>query len=142
MKIGNSVGLILISALLLCTAACSIMKKNIVKNTRWQSEYKVFVADAGTEDVTVTLNFVSGKDYVLETRGVMPDHPAMYMNEDGTVPVLPGGSREASTRGTYSVDKDKVILTEEDGSVHTLYYVNGNLHSPDLSFEPLVFTKQ
>lgn len=132
-----------ILAVLLCTASCSVMnKKPAVKDTSWKSEYGLFVADAGTENVTVTLKFGAKNDYVMRTVSVMPSYPAMYMDENGKCPMMPGWSRESTTHGTYSVAPGKVILTEEDGTAHTLYYAEGKLESPDLAFEPIAFTRE
>ena len=130
-----------VTAALLCLA-CSVMnKKPNLKSTVWKCEYQEFVADAGNESVTVTLNFVSDKDYVLEYRAVMPSYPAMYMNPDGTVDKMPGYSREYSTKGTYSIDQGIVTLTDKEGS-KTLRMVSDNLESDDLFYQHLVFSRE
>ena len=122
--------IVFIFAVLMCITACSVMnKKNVFKDTRWKGVYDMFVADVGTETITLTLKFVSAKDYVMETQSVMPDHAATYITPDGTVPVLPGWSREYTTKGTYKVASGEVILTEEDGTVYTLPYVDGKLEA-------------
>lgn len=135
--------LLLIFAALVYTAACSPMsKKNIFKDTRWKSEYELFVADAGTETITLTLKFVSAKEFILETKGFMPSHPATYMNADGTVPVEPERSYEYTEQGTYSVARNQVVLTEDNGTVHTLHYAADLLQSPDLFVQPIVFSRE
>jgi len=128
---------------LLSLASCSFMclKKPKLKNTRWVCEYKEFVADVGNETVTVTLHFVSAKEFELEFASVMPPYPAMHMNADGTVDTMPGYTRQYSIKGTYKASRELVTLTEENGETKTLQYVADKLVSNDLSYQTLVFEK-
>ena len=75
----------------------------------------MFVADAGYETTTATLEFLPGKAFVLKMVSVLPPHPAMYMNADGTVDTLPGHQSEFEQKGTYSLSGDKLKLLFEDG---------------------------
>ena len=134
---------LVILLVIFCTS-CSVMctRQNKLKNTRWTCDYQEFVADVGNESVTVTLRFVSDREYVLETVGVTPSHPAMYMNPDGTVDTLPGHTWQYTSQGTYTVKKNEIVLTDKEGGVHTLQYVADILKSDDLSYRPLVFTRE
>ena len=87
--------------LLLVVGGCLLFmgmdsKKPKLKGTKWQYVEKMFVADAGTETTTYTLDFTTAKDVVLTRRSYMPPHPAMYMNENGEVPTQPGWESSSS----------------------------------------------
>lgn len=114
-------------ALFLVFASCSVMKKNTFKDTVWTGEYRMFVADAGYETTTVELSFPTGKDFKITFRSVMPPHPAMYMNPDGTVDVQPGFSREYEQSGTYTFRNNILSLNTDEGTTLELRYLEGTL---------------
>ena len=134
--------LLLFASVVLCLS-CSVLRnmKSGFPNTEWTSVYKIFVADAGTETVTVTLSFDTAKSFTLEEKSVMPSYPAPVVNSDGTIDTLPGFSRENTRQGTYKVKGDEIVLKQADGTLHTLRLVAGRLESDDLSFQKLVFEK-
>lgn len=134
----------LMTATVLITLSCCVMCYNNpdIKNTRWTCVVEEFVADAGTETTTFTLSFVSNKDFVMEYRSVLPAHPAMYMNPDGTVDRIPESSREFSYKGTYSLRQGVITLTSEDGDVYTLDYKPEKLETDNLYFRPIVFIQE
>ena len=117
-------------------------KKLKLKGTKWQYVEKMFVADAGTETTTYTLEFTTDKDVVITRRSYMPPHPAMYMNPDGEVPTVPGWESNSSDNGTYRFKRDVLTITLEDGSTEMYDYRDGNLVSwrVSLSGEKRVFT--
>lgn len=133
----------LIAALILLTS-CSVMcnKKSSLKKTRWTCEYQEFIADAGNETVTVTLEFVSAKDYVMVVNRHLPPYPAMYMNADGTVDTMPGHDSEYTVKGTYVSNNNVITLTPEDGAPKTLLLEQGKLLSKDISYQPLTFSRE
>ena len=134
--------IILLTAAILCTSATAMCaKKPHLKKTRWASEFKEFVADAGTATGTVTLDFVSAKEFEMKTVTEMPSHPAMYMNPDGTVDRIPGFTSEYIVKGTYSVKGMVVTLSGEKGESYTLLYVSGKLESGNISYQPLEFIR-
>ena len=116
----------LLAAILVFTS-CSVMciKQPVLRNTVWTAEGRMFVADVGTETTTYTLTFLSGKDYSLVTKRVLPPHPAMYMNSDGGVDTLPGRSSESTETGTYSFKKGILTLSSPEGGAKELLYTNG-----------------
>lgn len=133
--------LLFLTALTLC-ASCSVMcinKKPNLNNTRWTCRFQEFVADAGNETVTFTLSFVSAKEYVLETEYYLPPYPAMRMNPDGTVDMMPGHHSQHAEKGTYSIKGNTVTLKDEDGLKRTLRYSPGKLATDELSYKPLIF---
>ena len=134
--------IILLTAAILCTSATAMCKKPNLKNTRWSSEYMEFVADAGNATVTITLDFVSAKEFEMKTVSVMPSYPASYVNPDGTIDRLPGFSREYTVKGTYSVNKNVVKLTSESAETYTLNYVSGKLETDNLTYQHLEFTRE
>ena len=133
---------LLLAAVLLTSCSALSSKSPGLAGSRWTCVQKEFVADAGTETTTFTLSFVSAKEYVLETASVLPPHPAMYMNADGTVDTLPGHSSERTEKGTYTVRRGIIVLTTDGGLTHTLRQVSDTLESPDLSYRPVVFTRE
>lgn len=119
---------------------CTKRNKNDIKGSTWSCEYKEFVADVGNESVTATLEFTSAKDFVFTEKAEMPPYPAMYMNADGTVPTMPGYSREYSFKGTYEVGKESVILTSEKGGTITLLRDGDNL-TGSLTYRTITLTR-
>ena len=109
--------LFLFAALALVFSSCSVMcsRKPVLENTKWTAQSRMFVADAGYETTTAALEFLPGKAFVLKMVSVLPPHPAMYMNADGTVDTLPGHHSEFEQKGTYSISGDKLKLLFEDG---------------------------
>ena len=133
--------------LLLVVGGCLLFmgmdsKKPKLKGTKWQYVEKMFVADAGTETTTYTLDFTTAKDVVLTRRSYMPPHPAMYMNENGEVPTQPGWESSSSEKGTYRVKRKEVTITFEDGTKGIYNYCDGNLVSLriSLSGEKMVYS--
>ena len=108
---------LLVAVLALVLPSCSVMcsKKTVLDNTKWTAESRMFVADAGYETTTATLEFLPGRVFSLKMVSVLPPHPAMYMNADGTVDTLPGHHSEFEQRGTYSVSGDTLKLLFADG---------------------------
>ena len=90
---------------------------------------------------TVTLDFDAANGFTLEEKSVMPSHPAMYVNPDGTIDTIPGFAREYTRRGTFEVKGNDLILTTEDGTVHKLHNLSGRRVSDDLSYQKLMFEK-
>lgn len=108
---------------LFCTS-CSVMctKKHALKGTKWVAEYKIFVADAGNENVTATLSFLPSGKYTIHTVASMPSYPAMHMNADGTVDTMPGYTREYTQSGTYTFSDNLLVLTSDDGGRTEMKY--------------------
>ena len=124
----------LLIVLLLVMGACMVFmsmdgKKLKLKGTKWQYVEKMFVADAGTETTTYTLEFTTDKDVVKTRRTYMPPHPAMYMDANGQVPTQPGWESSSSKKGTYRVKRNVVSVTLEDGFTEMYDYKDGNLVS-------------
>ena len=133
--------LLLFACAVLCLS-CSVLRnmRSGYANTVWSGVYKIFVADAGTETVTVTLSFGTTK-YTMVEKSVMPSYPATYVNPDGTIDTHPGFSRENTRQGTYKVKGDEILLKQDDGTVHTLRLVDGRLESRDFGLQKVVFEK-
>ena len=117
-------------------------KKLKLKGTKWQYVEKMFVADAGTETTTYTLEFITDKDVVKTRRTYMPPHPAMYMDANGEVPTQPGWESSSTKKGTYRVKRNVVSVTLEDGFTEMYDYKDGNLVSwrRSLSNENMIFS--
>ncbi len=133
--------LVLIVMLLSCFSAMG--KKPVLKNTTWTAVQEMFVADAGTMTITHTLEFGSDKTVKIKEVSVMPSHPAMYMNPDGTVDRIPGWTNEREEAGLYVFRKNTLTVKLEDGS-EKVYLLNadGAFVTPDpLVNEMLVFTR-
>ena len=133
--------LLLFACAVLCLS-CSVLRnmRSGYANTVWSGVYKIFVADAGTETVTVTLSFGTTK-YTMVEKSVMPSYPAPVVKPDGTIDTLPGFSRENTRQGTYKVKGDEILLKQDDGTVHTLRLVDGRLESRDFGLQKVVFEK-
>lgn len=109
--------------IVLCFTSFTAMCKNpVLKNTSWVAVQEMFVADVGTMTITHTLEFVSDKDVVIREVTVMPSHPAMYVNPDGTIDTIQGWTNEREEKGTYSYKKGILTLTEEDGDSRVYFY--------------------
>ena len=117
-------------------------KKLKLKGTKWQYVEKMFVADAGTETTTYTLEFTTDKDVVKTRRTYMPPHPAMYMDANGEVPTQPGWESSSTKKGTYRVKRNTVTVTLEDGHTDIYDFTDGNLVSwrKSLSGENMTFS--
>ena len=134
---------ILLTAAILCTSTNAMcIKKPRLKNTRWTTEYKEFVADVGYADVTVTLDFVSAKEYEMKTVINMPPHSSMYMNPDGTVDKYPGSTSEYTEKGTYIADKEAVTLTGEKGGSKILVFLSDKQLAADMNYRHLELTRE
>ena len=134
--------LLLFACAVMCMSCCVLRNmKSGYAHTEWTGVYKIFVADAGTETVTVTLSFGATK-YTMVEKSVMPSYPATYVNPDGTIDTHPGFTREYTSQGTYEVKGDEILLKQADGTVHTLRLIADRLESDDLSFQKLVFEKK
>lgn len=130
------------SALLL-SCSCMFLPKNKVTNTQWNCVYTTFVADVGNETTTVSLFFITDKDYLKVTKSVTPSHPAMYMNPDGSVETIPGSSTEYASQGTYSLKKGELTLLEDGVPVMVLMQDAGRLVTKEMdriSGQPLIFS--
>lgn len=130
-------------AMVLVIASCSVMKKNTFKDTVWTGEYRMFVADAGYETTTIQLSFLTGKSFSMTFLSVLPPHPSMYMNPDGTVDTQPGFSREYERHGNYSISNNILSLKMDDGSTLELRYQDGYLlYSQFSGEEPVRLAKK
>ena len=133
--------LLLFACAVLCLSCCVLRNmRSGYANTVWSGVYQIFVADAGTETVTVTLSFGATKFTMVEN-SVMPSYPAPVVNPDGTIDTLPGFSREYTRKGTYQVKGDEILLKQDDGTFHTLRLIDGRLESRDFGLQKVVFEK-
>lgn len=115
-------------------------KNPVLKGTKWIAVEKTFVADAGTMTITHTLEFTTAKDVVVRERSYLPEHPAMYMNADGTVSRIPASESEWEHAGTYKLSGRMMTITDEKGS-ETLYFYRNDTFIRQGSFEELVFSR-
>lgn len=124
-------------ALLFTSAALILMsmdtKKPKLKGTVWKSIEKEFVADAGTMTITQTLEFTSGKEVTVTTTRVMPSHPAMRKNPDGTVSTIPGWESSDSKKGTYKFKSNMLTITLENGHNLHFFYRDEKFIAPSAS---------
>lgn len=127
----------LVSLLCSCSIMCS--KKTSFKDSTWVAEYQEFIADVGNADVTVTLQFKPGKNFVMTTESETPAHPAMFVNPDGSIDTLPGFSINFDEKGTYTFDKNVLTLNREEGSPIVLQWDGGTLTGKDYFGRNLVF---
>lgn len=117
-----------IVALAVAILSCSVMKgPGALKNTTWEYIEEMFVADAGTMTITHTLEFTSANEVKVGWMSYMPAHPAMYMNRDGSVDTIPASHSEMVNKGTYTVGKDKVTITLENGTVKEYEIIKGGM---------------
>ena len=119
------------AAAALAAAVTAEAKKPSLRGTRWVCVQEMFVADAGTETQTYTLEFTSAKAFVFKSRWVLPAHAAMYVNPDGTVDTIPESFSESERKGTWRYKRGELTLTFEDGETVTLLYLSGNLIGSD-----------
>lgn len=133
----------LFSLLVIICTSCSVMcnRKSALPGTKWTNVQKEFVADAGTMTITHTLEFTSRKDVRLEYEYLMPAHPAMYMNENGTVDTIPASSSENVIKGSYSVHRNKLTICWEDGSQKEFELKDGAIVGEVYTGHTLVFTR-
>ena len=117
------------SALALTLLSCTVMnaKKPVFKNTVWENKQEIFVADAGTQTITNTLEFGSGKDVKVKFSSYLPAHPAMYVNRDGSIDRIPASHYEDVKEGTWQYKGGKLTITLEDGSQSVYDYKAGML---------------
>ena len=102
-------------------------KRPVFKNTKWVCVEEMFVADAGTETDTTTLEFGPGNEIVIRRSWFLPAHPAMYVNADGTIDTIPARGNESASQGIWKYRRDKLTVTLEDGSKEEFRYVEGTL---------------
>ena len=123
--------------------SCSMIqaKKPVLKNTRWVCVQKMFVADAGTMTETFTLDFTSDKECVWKDAWVLPAHPAMYVNPDGTVDTVPARGSETVLRAEWRFHRNRLTLQFEDGSSKVFLYSDGHFTGPGPFGDALVFEK-
>lgn len=131
--------------LIVMISSCfSAMGKNpVLKKTTWTAHQEMFVADAGTMTITHTLEFVSAKEIKIKEVSVMPSHPAMYMNPDGTVDRIPGWTSEREESGTYVFKKGILTVRLEDGRERLFFLQDDGTFTATepLVDEILVFSK-
>ena len=118
-----------LSVLLLSSMDLSA-KRPVFKNTTWVCVEELFVADAGTETDTTTLEFGPGNEVVIRRAWFLPAHPAMYVNDDGSIDMVPARSNEYASKGTWKYRRGKLTVTLEDGSKEEFRYVEGTLVQP------------
>lgn len=119
-------------------------KKPKLKGTTWRCVEELFVADAGTMTVTHKLTFTTDKDVIMTVEHYMPSYPAMYMNEDGSVDMIPARSSSTSDTCMYKVKDKKVIITTKVNN-ETVYEIKGRnvfslVTTSPLTDEEMVFT--
>ena len=102
-------------------------KRPVFKNTKWAYVEEMFVADAGTETDTTTLEFGPGNEIVIRRAWFLPAHPAMYVNADGTIDTVAAMSNEHTSKGTWKYRRGKLTVTLEDGSQEEFRYMEGML---------------
>lgn len=112
---------------LLSTLLIMLALRPALNHTVWQNERQEFVADAGNMTVTSTLEFVSAHNVVFHSKFVMPSHPAMYVNPDGTIDTIEGWTSEWDSNGTYKYRRGRLTITLEDGETMELVYRKGDL---------------
>ena len=116
-------------------------KNPVLKGTKWIAVEKTFVADAGTMTITHTLEFTTAKDVMVRERSYLPEHPAMYMNADGTVTRIPASESESEFAGTYKYRRGNLTVTDEEGSEALYFYKNDGTFVRLGHFEELVFSR-
>ena len=114
-------------SLLLLSSIDLSAKRPVFKNTKWVCVEEMFVADAGTETDTTTLEFGPGKEIVIRRAWFLPAHPAMYVNPDGTIDTVPARSNEYTSKGTWKYRRGKLTVTLEDGGKEEFSYLEGML---------------
>jgi len=114
-------------SLLLLSSMDLFAKRPVFKNTKWACVEEMFVADAGTETDTTTLEFGPGKEIVIRRSWFLPAHPATYVNADGTVDMMPARNNEYTSKGTWKYRWGKLTVTLEDGSKEEFRYIKGML---------------
>ncbi|MBR3527511.1 MAG: hypothetical protein IKN88_07015 [Bacteroidales bacterium] len=103
--------------------------KPAFSNTEWQYVHEELVLDAGVMTTTTTLKFISRTEVVKSSQSVMPSHPAMHMNADGTVDTLPGWTSDWESHGTYKYSKGMLTITFDDETTMELLYKDNALVS-------------
>ena len=131
--------------IVLCFSSFTAMCKNpVLKNTSWVAVQEMFVADVGTMTITHTLEFVSDKDVVIREVTVMPSHPAMYVNPDGTIDTIQGWTNEREEKGTYSYKRGILTILVEDSSPKMYAYQSDGTFTFEDSIlrETVVFSRK
>lgn len=131
--------------IVLCFTSFTAMCKNpVLKNTSWVAVQEMFVADVGTMTITHTLEFVSDKDVVIREVTVMPSHPAMYVNPDGTIDTIQGWTNEQEEKGTYSYKRGILTILVEDSSPKMYAYQSDGTFTFEDSIlrETVVFSRK
>ena len=130
-------------ALLIPSCATSSKGKKVgLKDTHWVCVQELFVADAGTQTETYTIDFVSADECVVKNKSVLPAHPATYVNPDGSIDTIPERKSESVSRAKWVSRYGKLILQLEDGTTRVLELKNGKLEGPGPYGEEMVFEKQ
>ncbi len=135
---------IMMAVTVLVFSSCSIMckKKSVLKDTKWSAEETEFIADVGNAKRVITLELLTDKDFRLTNMYVVPSHPAMYMNADGTVDVIPGHSSVYMEEGTYKFNGSKLVLTTTEGLKKEYEYRDGTLLGEGLPGSHVVFHRE
>ena len=128
MKYGSLIVLLLVAGASILFISMDT-KKPKLKGTTWKCVESMFVADAGNERITYTLEFTSDRDVVYKRESYMPPFPSMRMNADGTVSTEPGWSSESSDKGTYKFKRKTLTITFENGSTDIFEWKDGKLVS-------------
>lgn len=128
--------------ILFCSASCAMCKNPVLKGTKWIAVEKTFVADAGTMTITHTLEFTSAKDVMVREHSYLPEHPAMYMNADGTVTRIPARESNSEYAGKYKYRRGILTITDEEGSEALYFYKNDGTLVRKGHFEEMVFSRE
>ena len=141
MKKHNNLVACLLAIAALLIPSCSMMqaKKPVLKNTRWVCIQKHFVADAGTMTQTYVLEFTSDKECLWKDQWVLPAHPAMYMNADGTVDTIAESGSETVLKATWRFRRQQLTLQFEDGSSKVFLFKDNHFIGPGPFGNELIF---
>lgn len=109
--------------------SCCVIKSNnpVLEGSEWVNVEEMFVADAGTMTITHSLKFTGSKDVTVGWKSYLPAHPAMYVNSDGKVDVIPASESEFFKKGSYVFKKGILKITVEDDTVLEYRFQDGNL---------------
>ena len=134
----------LLGAFIIMTVACTTVeaKKPALRNSVWVCEREMFVADVGTMEETYTLKFLPGKKCIFESRWYTPAHPAMYVNEDGSIDTHPASSSESTYNGTWRYRLGILTVTLEDDREYVFVFQNDALVTDEFYGLQGTFVKQ
>lgn len=119
---------ILCSIAMFFTLGCSVQAKNpVLKNTKWVCVKEMFVADAGIGTDTHTIEFTSAKECTYTMSWYLPAHPAMYVNPNGKIDMIPASSSETVSKGKWQYRRGVLTITLEDGRERIFDYKEGKL---------------